>query len=237
MLMRGALDDRLVAGFVQGRYYGVVDSEVKPLFGLVAATFARYRSTPDGGYEGIGYEIAYFTDPDTGRVMDSWHNPYTDEQVTVPETASQPTRTVITPALEVTIPKASPGLDFQTRVHPPQLAEDDVWIAEETLVAFQPPGAPKPARYTEFLTMHARRTDLETAGTKRVPCQTSYASVVSWRPWLKMGDHPGHLMANGSGRYDAPMSALPEAWREATRARRPETLTDPAKPIAAVWNG
>ena len=41
--MSGALDDRLVIGFVSGRYNGVVDSELTPLFGVFAATFSRYR--------------------------------------------------------------------------------------------------------------------------------------------------------------------------------------------------
>ena len=42
--MRGALDGQLVVGFVSGRYDGVVDSEMTPLYGVAGATISRYRA-------------------------------------------------------------------------------------------------------------------------------------------------------------------------------------------------
>jgi hypothetical protein len=50
MMMRGALDDKLVIGCLTGRYYGIVDAQLKLLFGLVSATFSRYRPALGGGH-------------------------------------------------------------------------------------------------------------------------------------------------------------------------------------------
>jgi hypothetical protein len=116
MLMRGALDDRLVIGFVSGRYYGVVDDEMKPLYGVVAATFGRYRPRADGGYDGASYEIPFFTDLETGAPLERWLNPYTGETVAVPQTALPPAPIVITADMSVRVPKLPPGVTVEDRV-------------------------------------------------------------------------------------------------------------------------
>jgi hypothetical protein len=117
----------------------------------------------------------------------------------------------------------------------PIIIEDDYWITEESKSRFQLPGQSKPVHFNELVTMHARCSDLAKADAVRVPCQTAFTAIVSWRPWMKMGDHPGHLFANAAGRYDVGLDALPTAWQAAVRARRPQLLQDPGAPIAALW--
>ena len=58
-------------------------------------------------------------------------------------------------------------------------------------------------------------------------CETVYEIVSSWRPWLKMADHPGHLSGTGAGRYGLPMTDLPANWVKAAKALRPEILANP----------
>ena len=69
MMMRGALDDRLVIGCVTGRYYGVVDAVLTPLFGVCGATLTRYRPSAGSAYEAVTCELAYFTDLATGAAI------------------------------------------------------------------------------------------------------------------------------------------------------------------------
>jgi hypothetical protein len=228
MLMRGALDGQLVIGFVSGRYYGVVDGEITPLYGVAGATFSRYRLRPDGGYDGVGYELAFFTDLATGVALDEFHNPYTGETVPVPVTALPPGDLIITPGLDVITPKAPPGFAGHDRVVSSQVTGSDVWFTEETTASFTLPGAAKPFHYNEMLTIHGNRGDLEAPGVTHVRATTAYTSVVTWRPWLKMGDRPGHLTAAGAGRYGATMEDLPANWRAAAAKHRPDILENPA---------
>jgi hypothetical protein len=234
MLMRGALDDRLVIGCLTGRYYGVVDDEIMPFFGLVSATFARYRPSADGGFEGATYEVPFFTDIETGEALDRLANPYTGETVSVSQAAFPPARIAISRDLGFSTPAAPPRLAYQHHVLPATQSGDDVWMVEETISAIQVPNKPKPMRYAEIVTLHARASDLRAPRAHRVPCETSYESVSSWRPWLKMSDHPGHLNGTGSGRYGVPMDELPANWRKAAAALRPEVLKDPVAPLEAL---
>jgi hypothetical protein len=234
MLMRGALDDRLVIGCLTGRYHGVVDDEIMPFFGIVSATFARYRQTADGGFEGATFEVPFFTDIETGEALDRLVNPYTGETVSVSQSALPPARIEIAHDLGFSIPATPPRLAYQHHVLPALQSGDNVWMVEETISAIQLPNRPKPMRYAEIVTLHARASDLGAPGARRVPCETSFESVSSWRPWLKMSDHPGHLNGTGAGRYGVPMDELPADWIKAAASLRPEVLKNPGAPLDAL---
>jgi len=227
MLMRGALDGQVVIGFVSGRYYGIVDGDLKPLYGVAGATFPRYRVRPDGAYDGVGYELAFFTDLKTGEALDEFHNPYTDEVVAVPVTMLPPADLIIKPSLEIEIPKPPAGYSGYDRVVSGLTSGPDVWFTEESTASLMFPGAAKPFHYNEVLSIHATRAELQAPGVTHVRAVTGYSSVVTWRPWLKMGDRPGHLMGTGAGRYGATMDELPDNWRRAAAKHRPDILANP----------
>jgi hypothetical protein len=233
--MRGALTDRVVNGYVSGRYYGVVGDEVTPLYGVVAATFSRYRQRADGAYEFVSVEQAYFTDLDNKAVLDTYANPYTSETVTVPATQGAPSKLVVGLDLKVRPVGLLPGVELDQRVLPPQVIGGDVWFTEESFASARIPGRDKPIHYTETVTMQATTQALASSHGDRVPAHSIFNSVVSWRPWLKMGDRPGHLLGVGRGAFDVPVSDLPPAWLEATRRLRPQLLTAPETVLAPAW--
>ncbi len=235
MMMRGALDDRLVVGFVSGTYYGVVGDKMTPLYGLAAATFSRYRPMADGGYAGVGLEQAYFTDLDTGKVLETWLNPYTGETVTVPETRFEPRALTIDQNLRFGPPVTAPGVTVDQSVLPPQIIGDDIWFTERILSEIEPAGADKAFHYNELTTMHASRADVMNPDAKRVPCDTHFSATVGWRPWLKMADRPGHLLGDGQGRYGVAVDNLPPVWLEATLRSRPEIIHDPLAVLEPVF--
>jgi hypothetical protein len=234
MLMRGALDSQLVIGCSTGAYYGIVNGDVTPHFGFVSATFARYRPAAGGGYEGATYEVPYFTDLATGEALQTWKNPITGEVVPVPQPHMPPVRIRFTPDLAMQLPGGPPGLSMIHSVAPASVIGDDVWLLEETFVTISIPHMPLPVHFTEFVTLHARRSDLENPRATRVPTLTYYQGVGGWRAWQKMGDRPGSLSGSGYGRYGVTMQDLPPDWLRITRQLRPEVLHDPSAPLAPL---
>ncbi len=235
MLMRGALDERLVIGTATGCYYGVVDAEVTPLFNFVAATFARYRRSADGaGYEGASYEVPFFTDLATGTLLEHWKNPYTGETVSVPNLGGPATRITFTPDLRMTFPQPPPGLSLTHVVTPPVVRGDDVWLVEQSFATFHIPNLPVALHFTEINTLHAATSDLASPAAKRVPCLTGYQGIGGWRPWMNMGMRPGNLTANGFGRYGVTMQGIVPGWHEIAAAHRPDVLKDPGAPLTKL---
>lgn len=236
MMLRGALDEGLTMSWVSARYYGVVEDRMDPLFAVVSAVFSRSRQMSEGRFEAVNAEIAWFTDPVTGAALDSYHNPYTGEEVQVPQGGYAPSKVRFGPELELQLEKEIPGLTMEHEVLPFDLRGDDLWVTERTRTAMQVPGVTKPFRYSESNTYHASRAAMEAPGATRVPVSVSFTNVCSWRPWMNMGGRPGHLTATGVGAHNAQWAQMPSAWIAATRARRPEVLEDPAALLASLWD-
>ncbi len=235
-MMRGGLDEAIGASWVSARYYGVVDDRMEPLFAVRSAVFSRSRATPDGGFDLFAFELAWFVDPDTDKVIETWRNPYTGQDVKVPSGGYAPSRVHFGPDLSFHIATAPPGLEMVHEILPFEAREDDVWLIERSRTAMTLPGAPRPFRYSESNTFRTSRKALQAPGASRVTSEVSFTNVCSWRPWMGMGDRPGHLTATGIGRQNASTDSFPPSWVEATAARRPEVLKDPASVLAPLWN-
>lgn len=233
--VRGSLDDRLLTSWVSARYYGVVEDEMRPLFNVRSAVFARYRPVADGGYEAVNAEIAWFTDPDTGHVLRQWHNPYTGQDVTVPMGGYAPSKILIRPDLGFELAKPVPGLDIQHEVLPFEIRGDDLYITERSRTAMRFAPNAKPFRYSESNTFRANLAAVR-SGAAHVPADVSFTNVCSWRPWMQMGDRSGHLTAIGIGKQGTSFNTIPAEWLAATREFRPEVLKDPAALLAPLWN-
>ncbi len=237
LLMRGALDDRLVIGTISGQYYGVIDAEITPLFGVVAVTFTRWRQLPDGGggLRSVSFEHAYYTDLDSGQVLDQWRNPLNGASCKVPVWTSPATARLLLPDLSFRNEKPLPaGMSLEAKMVSLQEEGGELVIVERVRSAVPRPAPAKPYRYSELVTMRASLAALRDPNARRVPCSNSFTNVSGWRPWLQMGDQPGHLMAQGVGRYGAEFEALPAVWLQATRRLKPDWLADPASRLAAL---
>jgi len=228
--MRGALDERVCMGYVKGLYYGVVDSRITPLYGVLGGTFTRYKKLPDGNFEGRTFEVAYFTDWNTGALMDTFKNPYTGETVTVPQTRMGPSTVIISAdgvKLADSAAAEARGLKFSHRFLPARVVNNDVWIVEETSAGTPPDFKGPPFIYNEVTTYQTTLTELNDPKLKQTASHVHFNGVVSWRPWLKMGDRPGHLLGNATGRRLAKMTDYPVEYQEWTKKHHPDVWADP----------
>ncbi len=238
--MRASADDRLVIGWVIGRRYAVVNSIATPMLGILAATFSRFRRFSDEMYEGRSFELAYFTDLETGKLARTWKNPITGVTVEVPQTRMGPSTIQLTAAgLRVPNPSGEAGgMAINHRFLPAVSHGPDVWISEEISVSGTPPVPnAKPFAYNEMTTYQAQRADLDNPALATVPTRVQFHSLVSFRPWMGFGDTPGHTTARGSGTRVARMQDLPGYYLELTERHHPDVLRDPLAILAADTQG
>ena len=233
--LRGALDPDLVVSWVSARYYGVVDDRMDPLFSVVSAVFSRWRRA-GAGFEAASFELAWFTDSETGTVLQTYANPYTGKPCQVPGGGFAPTLIRFQQDLSLQLGTKVPGLTLEHEVLPFVVRGDDIWMTERTRSTLELPGAARPFRYAESNSFLADRRQATSRDSRRVTSHVSFTNVCSWRPWLEMGDRPGHLMAIGTGRQNVDIAALPDEWREATATLRPEVLRDPAAILKPLWD-
>lgn len=234
MLMRGALDDRLVIGCMNARYWGCVNGAMVPMFDVVSATFSRYRRLPNGDYHGASLEQAYFLDKDSGEWLQSYANPYTGKTVKVPTGGYPATAVVFTTGLEMKVPQLPPGMVLNHTTSPITVQGDDVMLTEVTSATTTLPGGIS-SPYHEVVGLHARLSEINRSDAKKVRAETSYTSVKAWRTWLDMAGHPGETVSTGLGLYGVRLSDLPKVWLDPARKHRPELLADPLKLLDPAW--
>ena len=233
--MRGALDERLVISFLEGVYYGVMDTRLTPLYGLSAGLFRQYRRRTDGGYDYANLEVVFVTDLESGGLLEEFRNPYSGRSGKPPQTRLGPSRLTITPALEVARPAAfeTPGSFHRFRA--PHVVGDDVWVIEESAVKAPPP---MNFAFNEVLTYHARVEDLADRARPHVPTQVQFNPVIGWRPWQGMEGFegpPSHVMGVCSGRVVTTIDELPPRYLDWLRRFHGDVAADPLRALAPAW--
>ncbi len=240
--MRGSEDGRIAMGWLKARRYGVVDAEITPLFGMVTGTFSRYRPLADGSIVSTSFELAFYTDLDSGEVLDTFTMPYTGKTVEVPRLMLGPsistTRAVFHeltetgPSGERTDSEIAMRPLGSTRLErwlgPITVKDGNVWITQ-AYSAKLVPGDPKLDKviYSESVTSQAAHADVLNPDLVTIPSTLSYTGITSWRPWMQMGDHPGQTTSHGVGGKAFDADDLPDDYRAMAERYYPAALNDP----------
>jgi hypothetical protein len=197
----------------------------------------------DGSVENASFELAFYTDLETGEVLDTITIPYTNKTVKVPRLLLGPNTSKTRPVFHEVIQTggAAERTDSETAMRPvgstrverwlgPVTVKDnDVWIGEASSATLIPadPKADKVV-YSESLNSTADYQDLINPDLLSVPSKLSYTGITSWRPWMEMGDHPGHTTSAGFGGKAFHADQLPDDYRAMAERYYPEALADPA---------
>jgi hypothetical protein len=217
--LQGNLDfGEVKYGWYGGVVCGVRDGEaVKPIMGFEGFSATRLIDNGDGSYQKLLRETVYYKDLATGEVLDTYVNPYTDEEVPVVHVANDPFNFVI----EKYYPKSPSygGLREVEEERVPMLlpwkvtAADTVTLATDIHMyypsALQPDEWPRESsgkfvRVSELFRYIIVREDLENPALTSVEYSGSWTRITPWLPWMLMGQAPGHIVYMGTmGGYDS----------------------------------
>jgi hypothetical protein len=161
-------------------------------------------------------EVVYYKDLATGEVLETFLNPYTDEEVRVVPVANDPFNIVI----EKYYPKGPSygGLRKQEEERKPMILPFKV-ISSETVAlatdihlyypsALQPDKWPRESagkfvRVSEMFRYIIPRAHLEDSTKTSIEYSGSWSRITPWLPWMLMGQAPGHIYYIGTmGAYD-----------------------------------
>ncbi len=196
----------------------------------------RFAKLPEGGFQWISREIAYYRDIKTSRVLTEWDNPMTGLKNQVLPVINDPvnSRFGATPAL------GQPALPWNVR-------GDDVFLKMDIPLAY--PNALLPAEYAEESTgpmyianenflFFMKTRDLMDDKLTSVPMALAWTRTGPWLPWMKMGMRPGYLLYSGQGKKLKSAEELDATVRETTLKMYPDFMSAPktyATPNETSW--
>lgn len=208
----------------------------RPILGMEVVGVKRYERI-EGGWQRVQREIAFYTDPDTGEILDSWHNPWLDREVRVIPVLNDPVNR------RHVIDEQGGGWSVNYMRH-----GDHVTFYREIPLRY-----PNPLPYSEY-PLHSTGdwyeamelfnnfvslADLEDPEITSAPGTGSWTRVGPWLPWMEMGNRPGWLVYHGrSVKLMDGAEALPDHVREAIERDYPKYLRAPSEwsePSETSW--
>jgi hypothetical protein len=238
--MRGSLDSELVIGWLRAKRFAVSQGRIEPLCGFIAATFNRFRQVSDELFEVVTLEITHYTDFQTGELLDRLVMPFADREVEVPLYRFGPVtsrfavhldeKDDFAPAAGTTEGAFAPaGSVLMTKsIHTEAVRGGKLVMRHEEHGRVKPNDSDIPTMfYKESTIWSAGLSDVLDPSTSNVDASVGYSAMTSWRPWMQMGDLPGHTTSNGFGGKARSMSDLPEDFLRYTQQRHPDVIADP----------
>ena len=216
--LQGNLDfGKVKHGWYGGTVCGMRENEpLRPLMNFEGFSSAKLIDNGDGSYQKVLRETVYYKDLATGEVMETFVNPYTDEEVKVVPVTNDPFNVV----LEEYYPKGPSygGLRKVEEKRRPLLLPwkitkpDTVTLATDIHLyypsALQPDEWPressgKMVRVSELFRYVIAKDDLENPDLTSVEYTGTWVRVTPWLPWMLMGQAEGSILYCGTmGGFD-----------------------------------
>jgi hypothetical protein len=245
--MRGSLAPELVIGWLRAKRFAVSGSRVEPLCGVLAATFYRFRQLTDDKFEAVALEVTYYTDFDTGELLDTLVMPFAGHEVTVPTHRFGPATTRFAvrleereefePATGTEQDQFAPAATvlMSKSIAKERIRHGELFLRHEEYGRVYPRDAEDPSLfYKESTVWSAPLRDVLDPDTRSVQSRVAYSAMTAWRPWMQMGDVPGFTTSNGFGGRARSLEDLPDDYLRFTEQRHPDVLEGPEALLDAM---
>ena len=207
----------------EGRIYALVHGEMPvPLFGVSGLRYVKFVREGDGFRMSVR-DWGFFTDLDTGAVLESYRNPYTGETNTPAPLLTRLSSWIMGPGgqhMEGYTGEA--WLMDRPLLLPWSFSGEDAAVTLELLVKYGHGGYG-----AEWINMLARTSDVVDADVTSADMRYSWGGYSPWARWMNMGDRPGRTFWNSTGRKTASLDYLAPEVRSVYDRYFPGSLENP----------
>jgi Protein of unknown function (DUF1838) len=179
------------------------------------------------GYRQVSREILIYCDPETGKIVDTWKNPWTGKDNTVVHIANDPvnSRGVMTSNMgfhesfvtidgrvfwNVEVPLLYPNV-LQGEAYKDYVGTNKKMYQAIEMFNFS-------VDEKELLDRKKQRAD---------NVNISWARVCQWLPWMEMGDKDGWLVYNGQGKKVSDFEKISQPLKDYIHKNYPEFMQAP----------
>ncbi len=234
--LRGSIDGTLVFWWLRGIRYGVIGAEVTPLFQTNAASIQRFEAQDDGSYMATFLEASYYTNIETGELLNEWRNPYTNKLNKVESILLGPVKNRLT-VDGMSAPEDPPGVTMEMSSHigPAVVVGDDIWIKADTKAEIVTKDGSRPTYHgNDLSTYQGRKSEVEDESRPSAAATVHYQSATDWRSWMGLENVSGHLMARAVGRKVQSADEFPQEYLALVEREHPGLFDDPVAAMDAA---
>ncbi len=243
-------NDQLTFHWLHLIRYGMVDSKLTPMWNILAGSWFRAKELDGGRYQITSISVDFFTDIDSGRLLEVYDNPWTGKKVDVPYKAPKPVTRQHEPTGLKLDGMRVPGMKVETNVNTKRawVENGEVFINGDLAIRMLPDAGAGPAAPTnksvvaraegmggsahlvqvnDWFTYSGKESDVMDPAVKNPPSQMSFNDLNTWGSFLDMEGHPGNYIGRGFGRKVFKYADMPASWRQLAEQKYPALAKDP----------
>jgi hypothetical protein len=239
-LLGDASGQQDAVNWYKGAIFSVIgdDKANTLLFGFEGFSVCRTVPQEDGTFMNLQREVLYYTDRYTGKILETWKNPFTHEEVRVVPVYNDPVNSTYAPEFKQKFGDGGEAVTFPfilpwTFMGDTAMTVFDVnasWKNVLTADKWPRESSGERVRVCETLTMFLDRKHLEDSAMTSIPYNGAWQRMSPWCPWMLMGQAPGHLFYRSHYRkLPGGIAELPEHLRAYTEKHYPDYLVAPSK--------
>lgn len=213
-------------GKAYSRRMGERDQQLFGLLGMnVRKCVGAENDKGEKGYRMVTREIMLYLDPKTGKLMDTWDNPWTGETVDVVHVANDPVNQRPNfgygrDGKVAKLPIRKVGQYWQMNVEVPLFYHNVLGGDYQKYVG----GTYHATEIFDFYGIHA---DLVSEKTTTVNPGVAWVRISDWLPWMEMNGREGGLYFNAQGAKLDSWDELPKLMRDQIASNYPEYTNAP----------
>jgi len=201
----GNLDSTVeTVGWFGGDIFAVTepDKPLQKMFGVDGMGVLRVESQDDGSYRLFNRECAFYTDPMTGEYIDTWTNPYTQEEVEVVSIHNMTVNAEVAPIFKMDFDGEVQEMPFmppwwiQEKINTAMSMFEVHVVAPNAMTVEEWPreSAGPVNRISEMFHRSCRLSELQDEDLTSVNYDGVWTRVGPWLPWMLQGQAPGHIL-------------------------------------------
>lgn len=201
------------------------DGNLIPFFSMNNYIIQKWAPGEDGTFEVQHYEVAYYSKFDTAEAISEWENPLTGETIALPHFVLGPVPRSYGPDIGKDAGSFAPDplniTMIGDRVYVPTLTR----LKNGSMMTPQewgPYGGSETSYWDSMMVFSANIEDVLDEKKNHVPAEIHSQNLVSWAPYLKLGQSPGRTMVRAYGQHINGFDDLPEDVRANLKKYTPE---------------
>lgn len=211
--LMGSLKPTTIYNWFSGHLWGIIPGEApKPLTTLQGLAKSNWKKE-DKNYTKESFDLGFFGDIETGKVLDTWKNPYTNKIINPFHFMyGGGSKTTYTPEGILSGETIKPYKENWVQ------SGEQIWLDESGSASFKNPLQPEEwpissaGEQMHFGSSTTYVTDAKQLfNPKKDSCEQTFfwTAINSWEPWLHMGQKPGFVMWRATGKKIVDISEIP----------------------------
>ncbi len=231
-----SFDTRVVYWYIRAVRYGLVDSQFTPFWDMHVG-FLSVTEDEGEGHRTKNMSAIFYTDLNTGKLLETFDNPYTGEKIPVPQPGLGRSSGLYNKQGRANPPAERPGvtLTSYSDIGPAWVIGDDVWCRGDTgFRAVPTTDEGSLLQINDWTTYHGSIAEVSDPDVKSAAATETFNDIITWPAWLNMTGMPGNYVSRGFGRKSSTMDGMPPEWSAIMRDLYPKEFADPRAYIEGV---